>query len=974
MPDVLSLWVIPALLTLVPAFFRLMRGRAMAAHREDPALPERLAGSRNLLAVVFSVVLVVEIGVWTPHAWWSVPLLLLLFLAAGWPLRRVLFRETWSVAAYLSFYVRLVIGIYGFWLLLMAAPWLAKIDSRSPWAVAGGLGAVLLLWNEQYGRILRFLMRAQPIARPGLLDRFRAVMANAKIPDTRAEFVDMRGGVLVNAIALPDTERPGVLFTSSMLDRLEEREVAAIFAHEVAHLEHFNRAFLRKYRLFGWALVAVAVTITPVLRTYAPEAEWLIALWPLVIFGYLAVLTTARQKHETESDLRAVVLSGDPESLISGLVKAYELGRLPRRMDPNVEVTASHPSLARRIQAIRAAAMMAPAELLAPVTFEQGSTSVTLHPERLEWREAGESSYTLSYAVLDELRIDADHSGVTRLTVSDPQGRRWTMRLAAADLARAQAALDVVDARLRPAPSGHGMWRTVGTLVALLCAVASAGTSQLATSAVAFVAALSFERPLVRAAGAAGVIAALIAFGSGEGGQFASIAFLSAVLLLFIAHRDQLDTFSKRTFRIVAAYGVLALLTAAPVLMSVGSVLSIHQAAREWPSAAGFLVAFGAAFWTYSKRSRWPAMASLLAGAALATLGATQTLDIVLDDPFLAGTKTPAATLLAGQPSSEFALEFSPTELLLSPHARAIAVIEADENEKHTIHIGRPGAALVAVDADTALFVDDELVLLAVENRGTTTVRLIDADEPATPLWEHPLKAANVTLAIDRAASRWQALGHGFDKTLVLAAGSLDGGRVDERRWEYPQLPERSHYWPLAATGSRMLASSTSYETNLGRLGRWGFLFGLNAYRSETEFLTIEGGATSRLFSSTLQLDCNASTFIEDGPVCSAYDGTRSHLARLNADGSLTPLAMFPTMGTFDVSRDWVTGWRRTPFAFHLPTGALVTLRSQCCNDADYAVMMAAAGDTLAVVSSQASSKGSIVRLYRSPVGLSAMR
>ena len=367
-------------------------------------------------------------------------------------------------------------------------------------------------------------------------------------------------------------------------------------------------------------------------------------------------------------------------------------------------------------------------------------------------------------------------------------------------------------------------------------------------------------------------------------------------------------------------------------------------------------------------------MASLLAGAALATIGATQTLDIVLDDPFLAGTAEPAATPLTDQPSSEFTLEVPPFELLLSPGARAMAVIEEDENERHTIHIGRPGAALVPVAADTALFVDDERLLMAVEDRDATTVRLIDVDEPTVPVWEHSLKAAGVSFAIDRATSRWQALGHGLDKTLVAVTGSLDGGHADERRWDYPQVQERANYWPLAADGSRLLVSSTSYENTLARLGSWAFLFGINAYRSETEFLTIETGATSRLYSSTLQLNCQVSAIIEEGPVCSAYDGTRTHLARINADGSLTPLAMFATIATFDLSRDWVTGWARTPFALHLPTGALVTLDSRRVADGEFATLMAAAGDTLAVVSTKASGAGVTVRLYRSPVGRSEMR
>jgi heat shock protein HtpX len=974
MPDVLGLWVIPALLALVPAVFRLHRGRAMAAHRDDPALPERLIGTRNLLTAVFSVVLAVEIGVWTRHTWWSIPLLLLSLLAAGWPLRRVLFGETWSLAAYLWFYVRLVVGIYGFWLLLIAAPWLTGINGGAPWIVITGLGALLLIWNEQYGLLLRFLMRAQPIARPDLLDRFGAIVTNARIPEPRAEVVDMRGGVLVNAIALPDTERPGVLFTSSLLDRLDAREVAAIFAHEVAHLEHFNRAFLRKYRWMGWALVATAVSVAPLLQNYAPEWTWMTAGWPFVVFAYLAIQTQSRQKHETESDLRAVALSGDPEALISGLTRLHALARMPRRLDPNVEVNASHPSLARRIQAIRNAAMMPPADLSAPITFAHGSSSVTLHADRVEWNEGGQSSHTLSYGVLDELRIEADGHGLTRLAASDPQGRRWTLPLAAADVARAQAALDVVDARLRPAPSGHGLWRPIGTLVALLCAIAAGGATQVAAFVVALIAAFSFERPLVRAAGAAGVIGGSIALANGVATEFAAIAVLSALLLLFISHRDRRETFSRWTWRIVTVFGVLALLTTVPVLISGRDLLSMHQAARAWPAAAVLMAAFAAAISLRSDRWRWPAMAALVMGGALATIGATQTLDLILDDPFLADTKEPAATPLAGEASSEFTLDFSPFELLLSPGARALAALEEDENERHTIHVGRPGAALVPVAADTAVFVDDERLLLAVENRDATTVRLIDVDHPATPVWEHSLQAANASLALDRGASRWQALAHGLDKTLVAVTGSLDGGPANERRWQYPTVHEGANYWPLAAAGSRLLASSTSYQNTLGRFGSWGYLLGINSYQSTTQFLTIDTGTTSPLFASRLQLNCRPSALVEDGPVCSAYDGTRTHVARLNADGSLTPLATFSTISTFEVSPGWVTGWARTPFALNLATGQVFTFSSRRGPEGEFPFLMTAAQDTLAVVFSNASGLTTTVRLYRSPVGRSAMR
>ena len=132
--------------------------------------------------------------------------------------------------------------------------------------------------------------------------------------------------------------------------------MTAIFAHEVAHLEHFHGATLKKFFWIGVAFITAAVTIAPLLRTYAPQYAWLIWGWPLVAVSYTVILMQSRQKHETQSDLRAVALTGDPDALVRGLTKLHALARMPRRLDPNVEVTASHPSLARRIQAIRAAA------------------------------------------------------------------------------------------------------------------------------------------------------------------------------------------------------------------------------------------------------------------------------------------------------------------------------------------------------------------------------------------------------------------------------------------------------------------------------------------------------------------------------------------------------------------------------------------------------------------------------------------
>ena len=116
-------------LAIAAAALRLFRTRSLLRHIDDPALPERLA-RRNLTAVVFGMVLSLEIIVWPRYALGTVPLLIVLSALAGWPLRRALFSETWSFPSYLWFYARLVFAIYGFWIALVWSAFLPISTAR----------------------------------------------------------------------------------------------------------------------------------------------------------------------------------------------------------------------------------------------------------------------------------------------------------------------------------------------------------------------------------------------------------------------------------------------------------------------------------------------------------------------------------------------------------------------------------------------------------------------------------------------------------------------------------------------------------------------------------------------------------------------------------------------------------------------------------------------------------------------------
>ena len=105
--------------------------------------------------------------------------------------------------------------------------------------------------------------------------------------------------------------------------------------------------------------------------------------------------------------------AGDSEALIRALTKLHAFARLPRRWDTEFERHATHPSLARRIQAIHAAAGTPPASLGEAATFAgaDGASSVTFHDDRLQWNEGPSMSDTIDYGQVTMLRVDARRSG-----------------------------------------------------------------------------------------------------------------------------------------------------------------------------------------------------------------------------------------------------------------------------------------------------------------------------------------------------------------------------------------------------------------------------------------------------------------------------------------------------------------------------------------------------------------------------------
>src|SRR5262249_41591988 len=321
-----------------------------------------------------------------------------------------------------------------------------------------------------YVEILRRIIGASPLSREDLAPRFAAIVARARVAAPRILRYGFRGGRIVNAFALPSRRHPTALFGDQLLEHLEPDEIAAIFAHEVAHLEHFDRKRLTHARLTMWTVIGLTVGVVPLLGEWMSSGPDLLqSAWVAAVGIGLLLRGAARQKHEAESDLRALELCGDSEALVRALVKLHALARLPRRWAVDVERHASHPSLARRIQAIRAAAQTTPARFDRPlvVTTATPGSFVVLDSERAEWlegvatdtalapaalREQATRSQAWRYSELVELRVRPGSGDQVFLAARTRSGRAWSVPLRAEDVAPVQTALDVVDVRLAPRP------------------------------------------------------------------------------------------------------------------------------------------------------------------------------------------------------------------------------------------------------------------------------------------------------------------------------------------------------------------------------------------------------------------------------------------------------------------------------------------------------------------------------------------
>jgi Zn-dependent protease with chaperone function len=805
--------IVTLLLALAPALLAWWNDRRLIARADDPALAELLASRRrlNVRAIVIALALMFVFG--GGAAAWGIPLLLVFLIAAGYPLRTRLFGETWGFGAYLWHTAASIIGGFGFWIALAYTPTLMQSVGawvgEERWWLAAAVGlvviAVLVAWEAWYPRIWLRAHAARPLADPELTPRFDEIVRRAATIVPAVYRVGPQGSRFVNAVALPSVKRPSVAIGNALLEILEPDETAAIFAHEVAHFDHFTPRRVRRIQLVNRALIVTGVAL-PIIAALAhlTSASLIAWFWPVFVLLAVGRRAAKSQQHETESDLRAAALCGDPEAMVRALVKLHVHARIPRRYAVDTERAATHPSLVRRIQAIRAGGQAA-IEQLGTATIVKSTREgswVVLDDARSYWldgvpagtdatlstlRDAASSYRAVNYRDLVELHVTAG-GDARSIAVRTRGGDHWNVPLAPDDVARVQRALDVVDLRLgkaAPAPT-----RATPKIIALAAFTLTMIAGQAGILLVPV--AIAMWKPSASALAALGAMSIVrVVFGVLEGSSWfdENILWIGLVGLLvcgvaaiYTAVRLVRAGEGKANLRLT-----LALLAGVAVLAVVAMVARFSRMPSQ-PIVGAPLVGtvatalFGIAAALFTVQARWgrpAAYAGLVLAAALATVGVDRRSVILrralTEDKSVARATLVSSTELGGMAQrlrvSPGGGRFLATRLPTGPGRMA---------SRPTLVIGSVSGSiqdLAAVDGD---FVDENRVLLLGAIDDGAELRLETVDGAATPIWADTLSdfdATNSRLSVDREAGSWTLITTvpDSDQTVVLV------GRIGEK-------------------------------------------------------------------------------------------------------------------------------------------------------------------------------------------------
>jgi hypothetical protein len=251
-----------------------------------------------------------------------------------------------------------------------------------------------------------------------------------------------------------------------------------------------------------------------------------------------------------------------------------------------------------------------------------------------------------------------------------------------------------------------------------------------------------------------------------------------------------------------------------------------------------------------------------------------------------------------------------------------------------TFQVGRLGDALASIPADDVAFVnDDQLLVVQSDSRGTTlkTLRLGASRDVVWQQFVEDLSAPR--LSFDRATGRWRVLGWGGDESIVRVEGIIGASDVQKRRWPAANTSGR-YIDALTTAGSEALVVETRYDRGLlEHVIPWRWTWArllLQPYNQVSRYATLSDHGRRTFGESRLGVDCMADVLLDAGLVCSVYDGTRTHVVKIDVgSGNVEGIGFLDGHFVSDrsVARGWLTGWAASrPVAIGLSTGKVLYL------------------------------------------------
>lgn len=173
----------------------------------------------------------------------------------------------------------------------------------------------------------------------------------------------------LNAFTMGNQSKAIVAVTTGILQQLDERDIAAILAHEISHIKHRDisintlaATIVSMTRSLSLVAAACAVLFFPSWMSSGEMASWVLLLFIALIAPALSVLLqmALSRTREFDADLSAAELLGDPQGLISALTKLEQPHRGPWYnsyyqvlRNPGQQLLSSHPATADRIARLR---------------------------------------------------------------------------------------------------------------------------------------------------------------------------------------------------------------------------------------------------------------------------------------------------------------------------------------------------------------------------------------------------------------------------------------------------------------------------------------------------------------------------------------------------------------------------------------------------------------------------------------------